>query len=81
MRDVLITSIFVLLAAGCSPTMAQLADMSSWSAAARKSCTHVGQCLEPAACCAAVVVATAPKAGRAEYNAAVTACWPYRGTQ
>ena len=80
MREILIVSIPLLLAIGCSTTAAEYAEMGVWSAAARKSCTIPGSCPEPRACIVAVVDATKPGAGRKEYQAAESTCWAYRGT-
>lgn len=84
MREVLITLIPILLAIGCSscgPSVQQIRDMATWSSAARATCTHPGQCAEAEACIRGVLRASEPQAGKAEYNTARTACWPYGGSR
>lgn len=77
--EILIVLSMLLCAAGCSPSAQQILDMKRWSSAARASCTVPGQCVVPEACIRAVVAATEPAAGRAEYVTAKQLCWPYGG--
>lgn len=79
MNELLIMTMLLLCAAGCSPTAQQILEMKSWSSAARKSCRIPGACPEPRACIAAVSAASEVDAGRSEYARAQTACWSYAG--
>jgi hypothetical protein len=78
--EILVVAALLLCAAGCGPSEAQIRAMRDWISAARRSCTS-SACEAPRACIRAVVAATEPTAGRAEYQAAQTACWPYGGAQ
>lgn len=80
--EILVVLALLLSAVGaCSPSAQQIMDMKRWSSSARASCSVPGQCVVPEACIRAVVAATEPAAGRAEYDTAKQLCWPYGGAQ
>lgn len=68
----------VAVLAACGPSASEIRQMGQWSHLARTRCKTPGNCPAERGCVAAVQVAVAKGAGRAECAAARSACAAYQ---